>query len=77
MAFQMGGGGEASYPDPEIRGAVSEKIFFGPFGPQFGLKIRGWHPGNPPESATEDKIFMGISRSTLHCFFLPFPPPSC
>ena len=40
-----GGGGRGKgrrlgHPDPEIRGAVL-KIFFWPFGPQFGLKIRG------------------------------------
>ena len=29
-----------SHPDPEIRGERSPKNFFGPFGPQFGLKIR-------------------------------------
>ena len=38
------------HPDPEIRGwgrgAVS-KIFFGPFGPQFGLKM-GAPPLGPP-----------------------------
>ena len=37
-----GGGGKGrrlGHPDPEIRGAVSN--FFWPFGPQFGLKIRG------------------------------------
>ena len=42
------------HPDPKIRGwgrggAVS-KIFFGPFGPQFGLKMGGggWAPRAPP-----------------------------
>ena len=34
------GGGVGGHPDPEIRGAVSKKIFW-PLGPQFGLKIRG------------------------------------
>ena len=32
--------GGGSHPDPEIMGERSPKIFFGPFGPQFGLKIR-------------------------------------
>ena len=49
------------HPNPEIRwgggggGAISKKIFFGPLGPQFGLKIRGegGPPGTSPGSATE------------------------
>ena len=36
-----GGGGGGGYPDPELREARSPKNFFLPFGPQFGLKIRG------------------------------------
>ena len=37
-----GGGGGGSHPDPEIRRRPGlQKIFFRPFGPQFGLKIRG------------------------------------
>ena len=39
-------------PDPEIRGgggvAVSKQIFFRPFGPKFGLKIRRAHPLESP-----------------------------
>ena len=36
------GGGGGGNPDPEIRGrSPVSKIFFRPFGPQFGLKIRG------------------------------------
>ena len=45
----------AGHPDPEIRGApASKKIFFRPFGPHFGLKIRGRprSPGPSPGSAT-------------------------
>ena len=37
-------------------GAVTQKIFFGPSGPQFGLKIRG-NPGSlgpSPEPATDN-----------------------
>ena len=30
--------------DPEIRGGSLQKDFFQPFGPQFGLKIRGAVP---------------------------------
>ena len=45
--LQISGGG--GHPDPEIRvgGTVSKKIFR-PFGPQFGLKIRGLGPQAPP-----------------------------
>ena len=35
------GGGGSGHPDPEIRGGWSQKNFFPPFGPKFGLKIRG------------------------------------
>ena len=35
-----GGGSRGSHLDPEIRGGL-QKNFFQPFGPQFGLKIRG------------------------------------
>ena len=39
--------GEPSHPDPEIKGggAVSRKKLFQPFGPQFGLTIRGGRGG--------------------------------
>ena len=37
-----GVGGGCDHPDPEMRGvALSQKIFFRPLGPQFGLKTRG------------------------------------
>ena len=36
-----GGGVGGGQPDPQIRGVGSPKKFFGPTGPQFGLKIRG------------------------------------
>ena len=39
-----GGGGGGRDPDPEIRGGAVgglHKQFFRPFGPQFGLKLRG------------------------------------
>ena len=46
--------------DPDIKigggggGAGLQKIFFGPFGPQFGLEIRGAGPPGPsPGSATD------------------------
>ena len=49
--LQIRGGG---HPDPEIKAGVSQKNFQ-PFGPQFGLKIRGGPapPGPSPGSATE------------------------
>ena len=37
--------GESGHPGSEIRGGGSQKTFFRPFGPQFGLKIRGPSPG--------------------------------
>ena len=50
---QIRGGGGGGHPDPEISvgglGAVSKKIFFQPFGPQSGLKIKGC-PGPPVPS---------------------------
>ena len=33
--------GGDSHPDPQIRGPGLQKTFFWPFGPQFGLKIKG------------------------------------
>ena len=43
--LQIRGGGGADHPDPEIRAeGVSKKIFFGPLGLSFGLKIRGAGP---------------------------------
>ena len=37
---KRGGGGCSSRPGEKGRGAPVTKIFFRPFGPQFGLKIR-------------------------------------
>ena len=54
-----GKGGGGGHPDPEIRvgggeGRSQKKNFFRPFGPQFGLKIRGrpGPSGSCPGSAT-------------------------
>ena len=48
--LQIGGRG-GGHPDPEIRGKPGlKKFFFRPYGPQFGLKIRGgggWGGGPP------------------------------
>ena len=46
--------GRGGHPDPEIKGGGwSQKNLFRPFGPQFGLKIRGaaGPPGTSPGSA--------------------------
>ena len=46
--------GEPSHPGPEITGrgggggGCSQKKFFQPFGPQFGLKIKGGVGGSGP-----------------------------
>ena len=53
LQIRGGGGG---HPDPEIReGVRSLKKLFRPFGPQFGLKIKGSPspPGSFPGSVTE------------------------
>ena len=53
--LQIKGGG--GHPDPEIRGGPGlQKNFFRPFGPQFGLKIRG--PDPSPGSATVVSILV-------------------
>ena len=45
LQIREGGG----HPDPEIREEPGlNKIFFLPFGPQFGLKVRGALPLDPP-----------------------------
>ena len=50
QTFRWGGG----HPDSEIRGGGEgglQKIFFGPFGPHFGIKIRkggGGGKAGPP-----------------------------
>ena len=42
-------GGGGSHPDPEIRGRSGlKKIFFQPFRPQFGPKIRGERASRAP-----------------------------
>ena len=51
---------EPGHPDPEKKsgGGGSRKKFFQPFGPQFGLKIRGWGgevPLEPSHGSTTDQ----------------------
>lgn len=48
--------GEPGHPDPEIKGGGrerSQKKMFQPFGPQFGLTIRG---GGPSPGSTTAKV---------------------
>ena len=40
--------GEPGHPDPEIRGNRPQKKIWGPFGPQFGLKLNGEPGGSAP-----------------------------
>ena len=62
-----GGGGGGGYPDPKIRGWPGlNKIFFRPFGPQFGLKIGGGAPVPSPGSAT---------RYSVNIALFSLPPP--
>ena len=54
-----GGGGRGGYPDPEIRGRGRfPETFSRPFGPQFGLKIRGTGPPalDPPRVASSLQV---------------------
>ena len=46
--LKIGGGGGGGGSHPEGGGPVTQKIFFRPFGPQFGLKLRGAPPLDPP-----------------------------
>ena len=54
------------HPDPEISRGQSQKKFFRPFWPQFGLQIRGWGRApraptlNPPLYQEEENIMVGI-----------------
>ena len=63
LELQIGGGGGGRQPDPEIRGVRSQKIFFRPLGPQFGLKIAGGPLG--PRAAPLDPALLSNSRSRL------------
>ena len=50
--LQIRGGGEG-HLDPEVRGSPGlKKIIFRPFGPQFGLKVRGAGPPGPSSGST-------------------------
>ena len=48
LQIVVGGGGVGGHLDPEIRGKPGlKKFFFRPYGPQFGLKLRGKGGGSP------------------------------
>ena len=61
--LEMGGGGEKV-------GAGLQKKYFWPFGPQFGLKIRGGHLGHSAGSATGSYLVY-VTRSTFGNFSSP------
>ena len=78
-----GGGGGACHPDLhlEIRGTVSKKTFFRPFGPQFGLNIRGAGPRAPPLDppvlmfVAHLQIDSQVPDATFQTALYPVPPP--
>ena len=47
------------YPDPEIRGARSQKNISRPFGSHFGLKMRGGEGGSPGPSPGSAMVMVG------------------
>ena len=67
----MGGG----RPDTEIRGARSQKDFFWPFGPHFGLKIKGG-PGPPGPSPDSPLSTVGHGKSTTLNYYTVSNKPS-
>ena len=62
--LQISGGRGGGRPDPDIRGGAGlKKIFFWPFGPHFGLKIRG---GQGPPSPFLGSASVPISFPIKH-----------
>ena len=61
------GGGGSSHPDPGIKGGCLKKNFFRPFGPQFGVKIRGDPPLDPPST---------YASTLIQLLFNPLSPKS-
>ena len=57
--------GEPGHPDPEKKsgGGRSQKQFYQPFGPQFGLKIRGWGGGRSPWNPPMDLPLIKVVES--------------
>ena len=56
--------GRPGHPESEISGGAGLKIFFRPFGPHFGIKIRGspGPPGPSPGSATGLQHYLVLIR---------------
>ena len=63
--LQIRGGRGGGHPDPDIRGGGGwpQKNFFWPFGPHFGLKIRG---GQGPPSPFPGSASVPISFPIKH-----------
>ena len=49
----------------EIRGRGVSKIFFPPFGPQFGLKISGWDPSRGSAAVNSQHFSAFFGRPSL------------
>ena len=62
-------GEEDSHPDPEKRGDRSLRTFFRPFGPQFGLKIRGVAEPQGPSPGSATGIQDSLGFWIPHCGF--------
>ena len=75
---RRGGGGGSSIPlDKE--GARPPQNFFGPFGPQFGLKIRGWGGGGlapPLDPPRVSPLHDHCNTIVYFCTCPLHPPPS-
>ena len=65
--LQIRGGGGGGHPDPEIRGggAGLKKKFFRPFGPHFGLQIRG--EAGPSPGSTTGSLPLSSAEASLCC----------
>ena len=66
VASRPSDNGKPGHPDPEKkngRGGGSQKKCFQPFGPQFGLKIRGWGGGQVPWNPPMDLPLIKVVES--------------
>ena len=68
--LEMGGGGGGGGRERRW-GAGLQKKYFWPFGPQFGLKIRGGHLGHSAGSADPGSYLVYVTRSTFGNFSSP------
>ena len=66
----------SGHPDPEIRGEQFTKNFFRPFGPPFGLKIRGGGGRAPLAPPIDPPLGCGREEKpdakAVFCFFIVF-----